>query len=304
MRRASLIIVTSLFSIFKVFGQYSYDGNSSEVIKLQRLYSEAGLAFPTISFPIFREDLSRYVDALIDRLPAGPLRESAQSFAASFMDREGIIITSNSNATYQPFIGFPEGPVTFGELLVMEKPFVEFSLGLQLDNSLQLVIRHMVHKKYSEGISANNFPTLIPGPALIRENNSIPEGYLRFLAGPFDVVFSRQPVHLGPSEDTSIAVSTRIPFLDALKIRMFAGPLTMTWLISTLENRCAEGDPDIGTIPGYDYGDTIILYNIHYFEWSFGRVRAGIGAHYIVSRPYNAFQLGDFFPVFSWHKVL
>ena len=79
----------------------------------------------------------------------------------------------------------------------------------------------------------------------------------------------------------------------------------MTWIVSTLENRQGIDDPALPTPPGstYGYGQTLIFYNVHYFEWTFGAVKAGIGAQYLISRDFNNIQLADFFPVFSWHNA-
>ena len=53
----------------------------------------------------------------------------------------------------------------------------------------------------------------------------------------------------------------------------------------------------------YDFGSTVILNNIHYFEYNFGFLRLGICGEVIITRPQNAFQISDFFPVFSWHNA-
>jgi hypothetical protein len=71
----------------------------------------------------------------------------------------------------------------------------------------------------------------------------------------------------------------------------------------------AAGMPEILTGGGWEYGDqyaygkNIIFYNVHYFEYAWDRLRLGIGGQMVISRPMNNFQLGDFFPVFSWHNA-
>ncbi|MCX7030737.1 MAG: hypothetical protein NTU62_11555 [Spirochaetes bacterium] len=150
--------------------------------------------------------------------------------------------------------------------------------------------------------STSNLPSPLPGNPVALENNDVQSGYLLYSPGPFEIVFGRQRFSLGPSPLTSLVVSRAVPYLDALDVSLSLGRLHMTLLVSTLENRATIDDGAHGTAP-YASDETVILHNVHYFEYDFGFIRAGIGAQVIIIRPANAFQIADFFPVFSWHNA-
>jgi hypothetical protein len=280
------------------YGQSSFDPGSPEVRELKALYAMSGEAFPTISFPLFREDLFRMATELEGRPGSDAVNERLTAFAGDFAPRKAPVVSMLSKVDYQQFFPSPGESETFPELVDIEHPLLDARLVFQSDNSVLLSIQDVSQKQYKFGIDTNNAPPSVTGNPFARENNSIHEGFLRFLAGPFNVVFGRQPVHFGPSADATISASDRLPFLDALRVQMTKGPLTMTLITSTLENRQAIPDP---SEPGF--GQDLILYNIHYFEWDFGRVKAGLGAQYLISRTGNNIQLADFFPVFSWHDA-
>jgi hypothetical protein len=72
-------------------------------------------------------------------------------------------------------------------------------------------------------------------------------------------------------------------------------------MISTLQNRQGLNDVDPG--PGFAFQENTIFANLHRFEYDFGRVRAAVSGFALFVRPDNAFVLGDFFPVYSWHAA-
>ena len=96
--------------------------------------------------------------------------------------------------------------------------------------------------------------------------------------------------------------SSRLPYLDLLRFVLPVGNLTMDLMISSLQNRQAVGDL-AGLPPDITFLQNIIFANLHRFEYDFGRVRAAVTGMGIFVRPNNAFVLGDFFPVSSWHAA-
>ena len=110
-------------------------------------------------------------------------------------------------------------------------------------------------------------------------------------------------MHFGPLR-TALLPSARLPFLDLLRLVLPVGRLTMDLTISSLQNREGIGDIDLtASIPDIDFETNIIFANLHRFEYDFGRVRAAVTGMGIFVRENNAFALGDFFPVSSWHAA-
>jgi hypothetical protein len=272
---------------------------------LYRLFGQYGRVFPTASLPLSRASLARSFQ-LLEGAPgdAGDQAE-VSAFVQSFQREDVPSIGISLDAEYQHFFRPADEALVvgdMGQLLEVLDPLVLLRLSSQLNNSTVLVIAAEVRREYNIGVIDSNLFPSVPGNPIAIENNDITEGYLRSAAGPFELTFGRQEVHIGPSPVNSLMVSQRIPFLDGLNLKGHFGQLGMTLVISTLENR--QATPDVTPVlPDYDFGKTVILFNTHYFEYNFGSVRLGIGGQYLVVRPQNAFQLADFFPVISWHQT-
>ena len=180
---------------------------------------------------------------------------------------------------------------------------MSYQTGLSLAVFIQATLQREYQLDFLLPNTTSNLPSPLPGNPVALENNDVMAGYLLYSPGPFEIVFGRQRFSLGPSPLTSLVVSRSVPYLDALNVGVDLGRLRMTLLVSTLENRYARDDNSGLVASPYGFSDTVILHNIHYFEYDFGFLRAGIGAQVIIIRPANAFQIADFFPVFSWHNA-
>jgi hypothetical protein len=197
----------------------------------------------------------------------------------------------------------PNEPLSFVEKLALVDPLGTLELSWQTGLSLAVFVQATLQREYQLPEVTSNLPGSLAGDPVALENNDVMAGYLLYSPGPFEIVFGRQPFSIGPSPLTSLVVSRSVPYLDALDVGLDLGRLHMTLLLSTLENRQASGDNAGYVTDPYSFGETVVLHNIHYFEYDFGFLRAGIGGQVIIIRPQNAFQIADFFPVFSWHNA-
>ena len=267
---------------------------------LERLSSEAGQVLPSASFPYSGSYLFGNVTALQGR--AGDRADpQLQQMGARLAGQDGAAIDAAIAVTYERYVR-PDIALPLGEYLQVVDPFVVLELSYQLDLSLAVYVEAVALREYRVGMGGDNWLPYRDGNPVALENNMVQQGYLYFNPGPFEITFGRQKVSIGPSPFTSIAISRAVPFLDALNLKANLGRLRMTLLLSTLENRSAQGDVTIPTAD-YAFSKTVILYNTHYFEYDFGFLRAGIGSSVLITRPDNAFQISDFFPVFSWHNA-
>jgi hypothetical protein len=273
--------------------------------ELSRLATSYGLALPTVSLPFSRHFISQTLESLAV-MPTDPnVQAEAIALAQSFRDSDLPFIGISLELEYDQYFRPSDQPLStsdFRSLLETVEPLGRMRFTYQLDNSTVLAIAAIQQREYHSGTFDNNVFVPVAGNPIAIENNLVTEGYLQSTLGAFELTFGRQKVHIGPSPVNSLLISQRIPFLDALNVKGHLGPLSMTLLISTLENRGAIPDVAPGD-PAFVLGETTILSNTHYFEYSFGILRLGIGAHYLAVRPQNDFHMADFFPVISWHST-
>ncbi len=268
-----------------------------------RLSADSGFALPSASLPL---SPAAAVAALAALGSGGPgVQDELSSALQALQGQDGARVGVDLQMQYEHYFRPPAHALSvsdFVELVEVVDPLALLRLSFQLDNSTALAIAVALRREYNRSpIDSNFFPSVSGNPVAI-ENNNITEGYFRSARGPFELTFGRQPIHIGPSPEDSLLLSKRLPFIDALDLKGHFGPLTMTLVISTLENRQAVPDVDPGSAD-YAFARTVILSNTHYFEYSFGFLRFGIGAQYLAVRPGNAFQAVDFFPVISWHQT-
>ncbi|MFP4373330.1 MAG: hypothetical protein ACLFPO_03290 [Spirochaetaceae bacterium] len=275
------------------------------------VYAHSGRVFPTAVSPRSRDSLTRL---LSDLHPSGTSRSSAERAAETLDFREGDLRLS-LDVDLQPegYLEVNRTDRTFPETLEREEPLLRFNTAYGVDGGPQLVTQTVLQREYEPALPTN-IPLPADGNPAPFENNLFYTGYV-YLPGEYlSTTFGRQQIHFGPSSRSSLMASDRLPYLDAARFSLTLGRLRMTHLVSTIENiasdaEIAAGMPDILEDEALDHGDqyaygkNIIFYNVHYFEYAWDRLRLGIGGQMLISRPMNHFQLGDFFPVFSWHNA-
>lgn len=218
-------------------------------------------------------------------------------------NRPASLITAR--AILAPALTLGTTPTALGPLddLTAQPPLLTTTLSYAGDNGVSASITGTWRAEYHLD-HPHNVPWGPPGNRVAFENNSISEGYLGFAGRVGWVRFGRQPVSLGPSRLSNLQVSQTVPFLDAIAYGVSLGRWSLTQAIATLENRAGIDDLSIPFArTGYDFGISTILLSTRRFHWSAPRVRLGIGAQAILTRDYNAFQLGDVLPVFSVHNA-
>ena len=193
---------------------------------------------------------------------------------------------------------------TFADQVRLEDPFATLDMKYVMPGRPGFRIGVTLQREWTDADSVLNLPAGIDGNPLRFENNFVTDGVLLLPVGDALITFGRQKIHIGPDETDSLSASQQVPYYDALLLEVPVGALTLRSVTSTIENR--QATPDVtasARTDDYAFGENIILYNIHYFEYEWTRVRAGIGSQVLIARAGNNFQLGDFFPVFSWHNA-
>ncbi len=313
----ALLVLFGALPATPAFARTQYLPRDSEIRDLERLYSRRQLSLPTASFPVSKHELVEFAERLLQLSLSGEERAAVEAYIESLeYEDERFRYDYELGLSYQHFL--PGGIDTddFYYLLRTVEPSSSVRLYYGRDDLMVFYLQADFVKDFSQfdrTENYTNFPPFLDGDPYAVEYNNVTRGYWQQFLGPLELVFGRQPAHLGPAPQHALHVSQDVPFLDALRINLPVGRVRMTLITSTLENRRAAGerDPANVNIPSsddpdvlsYGYEASIILYNVHRFELDLDRLRIGLGAHMLLSRANNMFRLSDFFPVFSWHNA-
>jgi hypothetical protein len=211
--------------------------------------------------------------------------------------------------------------------LYLDQPaLASFDLGLGAPAGLSVAIGGNIRREWEgDYFKADNFlPMGLPGNPVAMENFFVTKGALYWKSPGLDISFGRDKVDLNNCLEGGFYPSSRLPYLDAFLTKGRLGPLTMDWMIASIQARKSwetkygagydvNPNASLGTIPGSDetqpYGfeldenPTTVIEALHRFSWDFGAFQLGLGAQIMYSRRNNHFALSDFFPVISWHQA-
>jgi len=294
-----VFILLAVIFLVPVFAQVSFMPADAEVLELKRIYTEAGYLFPSDSYPLAKRDLVRYAEKLLASSDTEAVAERVEQYLLGLSYEEGkITIGSVSALTYERYFRSREEWEDLYRLYLKQAPLVDQSLYCIRDDLAALYIQAAAHKDYFAftndnfcGCDISNF-----------EYQMIQKGIFRYFVGPLEVEFGRNRMHYGPAKNSSLLISQRLPFLDALRLRLSLGPLQMDCFAASLENREAVEDVDLSAT-GFAFEENVILCTMHRFSFAFKRFGFAIAGMAFLARERNGFQLGDFFPVFSWHNA-
>ena len=230
--------------------------------------------------------------------------------------------TRYPNDFYNRFVEFPD----IG--------YLGLSAGVQGESGLYFLVG--LKKEYNPGIvpDTNLFVSTSSDPGKF-ENYFVRRGYLAWKTDNFEFRLGRTPVHYGDAMFSTFLPSDKLPWLDTFTYRYKVGPLTMTSYFGTIDSRITDDermifindllgvdsedgavtffeDPNNGQInllmdgnhTDYYFENTLILNSMHRFVLGWQKLRLGFTSSIVVARENNAIQIGDIFPVFSWHNAV
>ena len=302
MKKNIITLLISIFFLVPIFAQYSYMPGDIEVEMLLESYSNVGRVFPGSSYPLSKKDLYLYAleigaEDVLDIIDYSP---------------NSIVIEENIEIIYEQYFRTKEAWSDFSRLYLKQPDLLNLTLNAQEDDLGGVYIQFGIKKEYDINnlYTANNFFSSESGNPVMIENWFIREGYFYYMFDSLDFVFGRNRVHYGAADFSTLYPSKDIPFIDALSYKFNLGNLQMQSYIATLENREADVDVDMNEAVGEteiedvaEFGINTIFATMHRFEYSWNKVRVSIGSQSFFARSENGFQLGDFFPVFSWHNT-
>ncbi len=305
--RKYLIIKITLFLILStnLFSQYSYMPDTDDVSALQKLYLESGFIFPLSAYPLSKRDLYHLADTLNKKVSGSGIRKKINRFILNLnYEPDKNLINGNFLINMDYYARSAEKWPDFTRLFLQMPDIFLMNLHAGNDEQGGFDISAGFKKEYKKPnfVSSNLFGSK-PGDPIELENYFIRKGYFYYFNGPLSLTFGRNSVHYGSGNFSTLYPGKQIPFLDALTYQFHLGNLRMESYIATLENHQAAGDVDLsGSL--FSFEQDTILATMHRFEYAWDRIRISIGAQSFITRSKNGFQLGDIFPVFSWHNTV
>jgi hypothetical protein len=224
--------------------------------------------------------------------------------AAQEVDTNDYSIFFSSNVSAHYVYSDEPHPLGVIDQIRFTYPFADFTTGIEASNGLGVSVTGRMLAEYRLD-SDFNIPFAQPGNPVAAENNIMLAGILYAPLWGGSISIGRQKVEFGKSRLSGLQIDTHVPFLDSVVYTLPIGKLEITQVIATLENHAGIGDINLPDFPndGYYFGISDIIVSSRRFSWKEERFTVGIGAQALFSRPYNAFQLGDFLPVFSVHNA-
>jgi len=334
------VVALLVFAPAPAVAHISYMPSSPEVQSLLEIYAAAGRVFPSASFPISKRDLHRFALDLRQTRPA--LAQDIDRYLEHLEFRPGeVTINAKIDTEFRAYLRSSDTQWINEELeydsldldrrYIQMPDFLSLTLFSQQDDTGGMYINAGIKRRYERGeLLDSNFLEFDPDRIIRADHYFIRRGYFFHYFGDLELILGRNGVHLGGPEHSTFMASDRLPHIDSLTLRYRLGPIYMTSVSATLDNRRADGelDPDSQAFcdaferaerfeedacdpdgDGYwpserlGFNRTVIYYGVHRFDYTRDTVRLGIAAQQFVARENNAFHLGDVFPVFSWHNT-
>jgi len=296
---AHLCILPSLFGI-------SFDSGSPQVEELDDLYTERGLSCPLTSFPVSDRELlataerlqedadddqRAAVDELVGELSGKPGEYGLFYKAKTTVDADSSRSGSASN-------DFGKGLKDY----LGREPFLYCGLGVDRPLRGFAYIDIEARKRFYRTDQDLSVP--VDGDAGgLRwevEDHDVKRGVIAFFQDDFDLWIGRDQNRYGPSK-SSLICDPSVPYLDSIRFEYYAGPFTLSYRLSTLDDRQAVSD--VTPVQPYAFTQNTILNVVHRFQYSSPRFEVAVTGEQFVVRPQNSFQVADVLPVISWHNA-
>lgn len=297
---AAVLLLFCMLSPRPIAAEPLYGPEHPLVQSLELLYSRSYLAFPTATYPLSRSELY----SAAQNLERQALSYAERDRVDAFLFRLGYSPDTyrydlSTELTAQAYL--PDGLSydNYAELSAKGASVATLQAGVLRDARRALFVQAEIGREFasfSDQKPYTNLPVYENGVPFVGEYAEVTAAYLHSVLGEAEVVLGRAPFFAGPSSFSSLHVAREVPYLDAIRLSLPFGLVRFNWLVATLENRRANGEPERGELPiGYDYGRNIILYSLQRIEFAHKRLRVGLGAQAITARRENMFLLSDFF---------
>lgn len=285
----------------------TFEMDYPQVKTLHELYVKYGRSFPLTSFPVADRRILETCDALMDFVQGtdiGTVREIRKLLTDRPEHPKVFALAKASVSLDTRWIGTnSENKKEELKDYLNEDPFLYGGLGVTYPNHAFLYM-DIEARRYFNGDQITSSVPLQPLDngwiGWRTEFHDVRRGVLALSSDYIDLTIGRDKVQYGPNESSLIS-DPDLPWLDAIRIEAYFGEFTLSSRVSTLFNGKTEGD----VVPPspYAFDQNVILNTFHRFQYNTRFLRLGVSDNCYFVRPMNNFQLGDIFPVFSYHNA-
>ena len=334
----SLILLCLLVFAFPLWGDYYYT-DDPEMLNLIHICRRMGKVLPFSSFPVHGSDILDFADFLLQDKSASRLNETDRALLEELIDgfekqRKGEIILKGALAAAYEH-RFSAGAFTIeGEevpnAIDVHRAYLDFSPVLGLDaavgtfKGIWIAGRFELRPSWENDYSPmNNFFTKVD-----INYDIVNKGILAWNGKYVNLSVSRNSVHWGNPQGSTLYPSALLPHLDHVDMNVPLGPFSFDYMFATvMPKRSKFRDVDswidrdypfpeypvrdpknpLGDYFGFlrdrsDVNPSVILMAAHRLQWNFGRVKAGVGGTIVYARSNNQFLVTDFLPVIVYHN--
>lgn len=202
---------------------------------------------------------------------------------------------------------------------VDRSPFARVSLALGGQEGLSVALDAVIRRDLTgtdPWYHPDNLPfDTSPSFAISMDSYMLARGVAYWRSPALSVAFGRDTVDYGGILYGSLLPSSRLPYLDALRVRGTLGMFTVDWMAATIPAiKSWDGndvDPNQGVAvsdsPQYNWmgltNQTTIAEVLNRYSWRWPTVVLGVTDHATIARRNNSFLLTDFFPITSRHQT-
>ena len=334
----SIVLFFCLFCFtLPLWGEYYYQ-DDPELLALIHISHRMKKVCPFSSFPVHGSDILDFADSLLVNPASSSLNEADLRMLEDLIDglekqREGEIrIKGGLAAAYEH--RFSTGAITVGDKTMpnaedVRRAYLNFSpvlslyAGIGTFNGIWVAGQVDLRPSWEDDFSPmNNFFTKVDICY-----DLVKRGVLAWNGAYLNLSLSRDTVHWGNPQGSTLYPSALLPHMDGLNMNVPLGPFSFDYMLSTIMPKRARfrdvdsavkrdypaaavsfpNDP-LGPHFGFmkdesDGNPSVILMAAHRFQWNFGRVKAGAGGTIVYARGNNQFLITDFLPVIVYHNA-
>ena len=301
-RITQLLIIVILLFTQKLFSEALFMPDQNEVKALSSLYTEVGRTLPANSYPVRRDTLVKWAEALYKESISPEITLKIDSYIEKVrLDEDAVAAELDWSVGYEHYFKTENIASDIIHDYLAEMPlgriggsFIDYEYG---GACLELLLK----REYSETPDNNFFISEEANPVAL-ENQIVSKGYV-FLYNDFiQLIFGRLPVHYGDPRFSSFMANENLPFLDTVKMDMTIADFRLEYFTASLENRQGVGDVSIAD-PDFAFSKNSIWTMMHRLVYSFDNVKISLAEQSFICRSDNQLYLGDFFPLTVWHNA-
>ncbi len=215
--------------------------------------------------------------------------------------RSELPISLRQTIALQGFFNAPLNSMSPQEYYDLVHPMVDHDIRVGNSGQPNVLVSFGLARAYDGGQEYVNLPLLEEGWQVPIDSDAFSRVLLEVPFGFGDVVLGRFPAHVGPGSQ-SFSVNEYVPYLDGFRLVTQGDSLRTTHIaahIPSVEAHTGDID-DSSFVANYGYGETNILYLLHYAELFLGSFRLGAGGQSMIAAPGNNVPFQQFLPLVPW----